>query len=276
MILHTIDNGNFKLDGGAMFGVVPKSIWERSYPADDRNLCPLAMRSLLIETGSRLILVDTGIGNKQDEKFFSYYHLHGEGSAERSLAALGFIRKDITDVLLTHLHLDHAGGAVVRESDKLSPTYPRAVYHVHQAQWNWAMQPNPREAASFLKENILPLRESGQLAFLEPDSLPPEIEILVQHGHTEALVLPRISYKGKKILFAGDLFPTMTHLPVPYVAGYDVFPLTAMEEKARLLEESWTNGDILLFQHDAITECCSLRKTEKGIRHADTFDLSEL
>jgi glyoxylase-like metal-dependent hydrolase (beta-lactamase superfamily II) len=276
MDVFLLNHGNFKLDGGAMFGVVPKTIWQKTYPADDRNLCALSMRSLLIADGKRLILVDTGIGNKQDEKFFSYYHLHGDASTESSLKKLGFSKEDITDVLLTHLHLDHAGGAVVREGGQLVPAFKNAVYHTSEKQWDWAIHPNDREKASFLKENILPLQESGRLNFIEQGGFPEEIGLLFRHGHTEAMVLPKLHWKGHTIVFAGDLFPTISHLPVPYVAGYDVFPLTAMEEKRELLEEALAGNYIFCFQHDAYTECCTLQRTEKGIRQREIFKLEEL
>ncbi|RYG02118.1 MAG: MBL fold metallo-hydrolase, partial [Chitinophagaceae bacterium] len=253
MNLYTIETGNFKLDGGAMFGVVPKSIWQKTNPADENNLCPLAMRSLLIEDGDRLILVDTGIGNKQSEKFLSYYYLHGNFSIENSLAKHGFSKDDITDVFLTHLHLDHVGGAIQRENEQLLTAFKNATYWSNQKHWNWALNPNDRERASFLKENILPIQESGQLRFINENNTEflPGFNVRFTFGHTEALMLPQLQYKGKTILFATDLFPTLGHLPVPYVASYDVFPLTAMDEKKRFLQEAYDNNYILMLQHDA-------------------------
>ena len=278
MNLYTIETGNFKLDGGAMFGVVPKSIWQKTNPADEQNLCPLAMRSLLIEDGNRLILVDTGIGNKQSEKFLSYYYLHGSYSIESSLARHGFHKDDITDVFLTHLHLDHVGGAIERQKDQLIPAFKNASYWSNQKHWDWALNPNDRERASFLKENILPLQESGQLKFIsetEPEFLP-GFNVRFTFGHTDAMMLPQLRYKDRTILFAADLFPTLGHIPVPYVASYDVFPLTAMDEKKHFLQEAYENNYILMLEHDAVNECCTLVQTEKGIRAGEVFKLNNL
>ncbi|HEX8376249.1 MAG TPA: MBL fold metallo-hydrolase [Pedobacter sp.] len=278
MNLYSIETGLFKLDGGAMFGVVPKSIWNKTTPADENNLCTLAMRSLLIEDGKRLILIDTGIGNKQSEKFLSYYHLHGDDSLEKSLAKNGFSKDDITDVVLTHLHLDHVGGAVSQNGDTLAPTFKNATYWSNEKHWNWAIHPNDREKASFLKENIIPLQESGQLKFIVSDNfdLTDDLKIRFTYGHTEAMMLPEITYKERKILFAADLIPTAAHIPIPYVAGYDIFPLKAMEEKKVFLREALMNNVILFFEHDSQYECCSLTDTEKGIRLKDTFRLSDI
>ncbi|WP_207532534.1 MBL fold metallo-hydrolase [Desertivirga arenae] len=278
MQLFTIETGNFKLDGGAMFGVVPKSIWQKTNPADENNLCSLAMRSLLIEDGDRLILVDTGIGNKQSDKFFSYYHLHGGYSLDSSLNSHGLSKDDITDVFLTHLHLDHVGGAVERNEDNLTPTFRNATYWSNEKHWDWALHANDREKASFLKENILPLQESGQLKFIKEEFSPfgDDLQIRFTYGHTEAMMLPLIKYKNQTIVFAADLFPTLGHLPVPYVASYDIFPLTAMEEKKKFLQEAFDNNYILLLEHDALNECISLVETEKGFRAGDIFRLSDL
>ncbi|MBC8051851.1 MAG: MBL fold metallo-hydrolase [Sphingobacteriaceae bacterium] len=278
MNLYSIDTGFFKLDGGAMFGVVPKSIWQKTNPADENNLCTLAMRSLLIEEGDRLILIDTGIGNKQSEKFLSYYHLHGDVSTEKSLAGYGFNKDDVTDVFLTHLHLDHAGGAIKREGEKLIPAFKNATYWSNQSHWDWAMNPNEREKASFLSENLLPLEESGRLKFVNQDQKQflKDFQIRFTYGHTEAMMLPQLTYKGKTILFAADLIPTAGHLPIAYVAGYDVFPLKAMEEKRSILAEAFQNNYILFMEHDAVNECCTLIETEKGIRLSETFKLEEL
>jgi glyoxylase-like metal-dependent hydrolase (beta-lactamase superfamily II) len=278
MNLYSIETGLFKLDGGAMFGVVPKSIWNKTTPADENNLCTLAMRSLLIEDGRRLILIDTGIGNKQSEKFLSYYHLHGDDSLEKSLAKKSFSKDDITDVVLTHLHLDHVGGAVTQKGDTLAPTFKNATYWSNEQHWNWATHPNDREKASFLKENIIPLQESGQLKFITSDNfaLTDDLKMRFTYGHTEAMMLPEITYKERKILFAADLIPTAAHIPIPYVAGYDIFPLKAMEEKKVFLREALMNNVILFFEHDSQYECCSLTDTEKGIRLKDAFRLSDI
>lgn len=278
MNLYSIETGLFKLDGGAMFGVVPKAIWNKTNPADENNLCTLAMRSLLIEDGNRLILVDTGIGNKQSEKFLSYYYLHGDDSLEKSLAQNGFSKEDITDVFLTHLHLDHVGGSIERKGESLVPAFKNANYWSNLKHWDWAVQPNEREKASFLKENILPIHESGQLKFVNTDigGFSEHIKVRFTYGHTDAMMLPQISYKGKTILFVADLTPTIAHIPIPYVAGYDVFPLKSMDEKKDLLKEAFENEYILFMEHDAVNECCTLIKTEKGIRAGETFRLSDI
>jgi glyoxylase-like metal-dependent hydrolase (beta-lactamase superfamily II) len=279
MKLHTINSGLFKLDGGAMFGVVPKSIWQKTNPADANNLCTWAMRLLLIEEGSQLILVDTGIGNKQDEKFFSHYYLHGDDSTEKSLAQLGFSTADITDVFLTHLHFDHVGGAVIRENDKLVPAFKNANYWSNEKHWQWAVEPNAREKASFLKENIFPIQESGQLKFIaEKENIEwqKNINISFAYGHTDAMMLPKINYKGKTIVYMADLLPSVGHLPLPYVMAYDMFPLKTLTEKQAFLEEAVNNNYILYLEHDPINECCTLQRTEKGIRVAETFNLSDI
>lgn len=278
MKLYSIETGNFKLDGGAMFGVVPKTIWNKTNPADQNNLVQLAMRALLIEDGNRLILVDTGIGNKQSEKFFSYYYLNGDHSLEKSLSKHGFSKDDITDVILTHLHLDHAGGAVSRIGEALVPTFKNATYWTNEQHWAWAMNPNDRERASFLSENLLPLQQAGQLSFIDQKSpnFLPDCTFKFSYGHTEAMMLPLLQYNGNTILFAADFVPTLGHLPVPYVAGYDVFPLKSMVEKKAILQEACDNKYILFFEHDAVNECCTLIKTEKGVRAGDVFRLSEI
>lgn len=279
MKLHTINTGFFKLDGGAMFGVVPKAIWQKTNPADTNNLCTWAMRCLLIEEGNQLILVDTGIGNKQDEKFFSHYYLHGDDSMQKSLAQLGFSTADITDVFLTHLHFDHVGGAIVRENDKLKPAFKNANYWSNEKHWQWAVEPNARERASFLKENILPIQESGQLKFIEEQEnieWQKNISISFAYGHTDAMMLPKINYKGKTIVYMADLLPSVGHLPLPYVMAYDMFPLKTLTEKQAFLEEAVNNNYILYLEHDPINECCTLQRTEKGIRVAETFNLSDI
>ena len=297
MKLYAINTGLFKLDGGAMFGVVPKTMWSKFHPADENNLCTWALRCLLIEEGNKLILVDNGIGSKQDAKFFGHYHLHGEDTLDTSLAAYGFHRDDITDVFLTHLHFDHCGGSIVREGDRLVPAFKNAAYWSNQRHWQWAVEPNDREKASFLKENILPIQESGQLRFISglpyaailgPGSLPegpltqvdstilPEFSIRMVGGHTDAMMLPQISYKGKTIVFMADLLPSVGHIPIPYVMAYDMFPLTTLAEKKTFLTEAASQEYVLFFEHDPVNECCTLQQTEKGIRSARTFKLSEL
>jgi len=279
MNLHTIDTGFFKLDGGAMFGVVPKTIWNKTNPADENNLCTWAMRCLLVEDGDRLILIDTGIGNKQDEKFFKHYYLHGDATMDKSLAAKGFHREDITDVFLTHLHFDHVGGAVERQGEKLRPAFRNAFYWSNKEHWEWAVNPNEREKASFLKENILPIQDSGQLRFINTEDgvkFSEDFHIKFAFGHTEAMMLPLISYKGKQILYMADLLPSVGHLPMPYVMAYDMFPLKTLGEKKIILTEALEKEYILYLEHDAVNECCTLQQTEKGIRVKETFDLSTL
>jgi glyoxylase-like metal-dependent hydrolase (beta-lactamase superfamily II) len=289
MKLYAINTGHFKLDGGAMFGVVPKTIWNKLNPADDKNLCSWALRCLLIEDGNRLMLVDNGNGDKQDEKFFSHYYLHGNDTLDKSLSKYGFHRNDITDVFLTHLHFDHCGGSIMRKGDKLIPAFKNATYWSNEAHWMWATQPNDREKASFLKENILPIRESGQLKFIpvpvrtitgmEPLSLldfSDSISIRFVNGHTEAMMLPQIRYNNKTIVFMADLMPSVAHLPIPYVMAYDMFPLTTLHEKRSFLSEAVSSGYILFFEHDPVNECCTLQQTEKGIRQQDIFKLAEV
>ncbi|MCO4291640.1 MBL fold metallo-hydrolase [Solitalea sp. MAHUQ-68] len=279
MKLHTIDTGYFKLDGGAMFGVVPKTIWQRSNPADENNLCTWAMRLLLIENDNQLILVDTGIGNKQDEKFFSHYYLHGAETLNTSLQKLGFNKDDITDVFLTHLHFDHCGGAIERSGEKMIPAFKNATFWSNQDHWNWAVQPNDREKASFLKENILPIQESGQLKFInhsEGVNFTQDFKVRFVSGHTDAMMLPQINYKGKTVVYCADLLPSIGHLPIPYVMAYDTRPLESLKEKKAFLEEAVKNDYILFFEHDPINECCTLQQTEKGIRVKDVFKLKDL
>jgi glyoxylase-like metal-dependent hydrolase (beta-lactamase superfamily II) len=277
--LYTIDTGFFKLDGGAMFGVVPKSIWSKTNPADENNLCTWALRCLLVEDNNRLILIDTGIGDKQDARFFSHYYLHGNASLDSSLTKHGFHRDDITDVFLTHLHFDHVGGAIKRENEQLIPAFKNATYWSNQKHWDWATNPNEREKASFLKENILPIQESGQLRFIDTHQgvkFTDDFNVRFVSGHTEAMMLPLINFKGKSILYMADLLPSAGHLPIPYVMAYDMFPLTTLNEKKIFLNEALQNDYILYFEHDAVNECCTLQQTEKGIRVKDTFMLSEV
>lgn len=278
MKLYSIDTGLFKLDGGAMFGVVPKTIWNKTNPADENNLCTLAMRCLLIEDEGKLILVDTGIGNKQSEKFFSYYFLHGEDSLQKSLKNLGFQADDITDVFLTHLHLDHVGGAVILENEKLVPTFKNANYWSNEKHWNWAINPNEREKASFLKENLLPIQESGKLKMIDPANavFTDEISVRFVSGHTEAMMLPQINYKNQTIVYVADLLPTVGHIPLPYIPAYDMFPLQTLSEKKDFLEEAADRNYILFLEHDPDIECCTVKRTEKGIRLNETFKLDKI
>lgn len=278
MNLYSINTGYFKLDGGAMFGVVPKSIWNNLNKADDNNMCSWALRCLLIEDGNRLILVDNGMGDKQDAKFFGHYYLHGDDSLDKSLAKHGFNREDITDVFLTHLHFDHCGGSILRDADKLVPAFKNAIYWSHERHWKWATEPNDREKASFLKENILPIQQSGRLRFVEQDkqAFPDNIQVRLVFGHTEAMMLPQVTYKGKTIVFMADLLPSAAHIPIPYVMAYDMFPLTTLQEKKSFLSEAVANDYVLFFEHDPVLECCSLHITEKGIRLKEGFRLDEL
>ena len=320
MQLHTLNTGFFKLDGGAMFGVVPKRMWSKIQPADANNLCTWSMRCLLIEDGGKLILVDNGIGNKQDAKFLGHYELHGEDSLDKSLAALGFHRDDITDVLLTHLHFDHCGGSIIREGERLVPAFRNATYWSHSRHWAWATEPNDREKASFLKENILPIQASGQLRFVDErmpvaaamattggagdvggagaartagsagagvpdrmtrlqtisDTIIPGLSMRLAEGHTAAMMLPQLSYKGKTLVFVADLLPSTGHFPLPYIMAYDMFPLTTLIEKRSFLQEAAEGGYVLFFEHDPIHECCIPQSSEKGIRAGQGFRLADL
>ncbi|MCO6497323.1 MAG: MBL fold metallo-hydrolase [Chitinophagaceae bacterium] len=279
MKLHVIHAGDFKLDGGAMFGVVPKSMWQMLNPPDENNMCSWAMRCLLIEHEERLVLIDNGMGNKQSEKFFGYYYLHGEHTLEKSLAEEGFSKDDITDVFLTHLHFDHCGGAVIREGDQLLPAFKNATYWSNEQHWRWATEPNDREKASFLKENILPIQESGKLRFIEnKDGFEwmPGVKIRFVSGHTESMMLPQIEYNGKTIVFMADLLPSVAHIPIPYVMAYDTRPLLTLSEKKSFLEEAFENKYVLFFEHDPLIECCNLKMTERGIREDTTFLLSQI
>jgi glyoxylase-like metal-dependent hydrolase (beta-lactamase superfamily II) len=278
MKIHIIDTGFFKLDGGAMFGVVPKVLWNKQNPADEKNLCSWAMRCLLIEDGEKLILVDTGMGNKQDDKFFGHYDLHGEATLHSSIAEKGFSPADITDVLLTHLHFDHVGGAVQfsRDGSRLEPTFANATYWSNEAHWQWASNPNPREKASFLKENILPLQESGQLRFIEDGQSPfADIGLINVDGHTEQMMLPVIQYKNQKIIYCADLFPSSYHIPVPWLMSYDMRPLQTMEEKQSVLQRAVEEQCILFFEHDPVYEAALVEHTEKGIRIRERGTLSD-
>jgi len=279
MELFTVDTGFFKLDGGAMFGVVPKSIWSRTNPSDENNLCPWAMRCLLVSDGNRLVLIDNGIGDKQDARFFSHYYLHGDASLAKSLQQLGVHPTDITDVFLTHLHFDHCGGSVKYGSHgQYELTFPRATYWTNEDHWNWATVPNPREKASFLEENILPLQEHGVLKYLDlaTKSLFPGFDFLTMDGHTDKQMLPKIQYKGRTLVFMADLLPSVGHIPLPYVMGYDTRPLLTLQEKQLFLEEAAQNNYVLFLEHDSVNECCTVKMTEKGVRVDQTFRLDEL
>ncbi len=279
MHLYSINTGQFKLDGGAMFGVVPKTIWNKTNPADANNMIDLAMRCLLVEDGNRLILIDNGIGNKQDDKFFGHYYLNGEDTLQKSLHKLGFDLKDVTDMLLSHLHFDHCGGSISWNSDrtKFETTFPNATYWVHADHWDEANHPNAREKASFLKENILPIQESGQLKlFSTGDKIHDKIDFITGNGHTRSMVHPKIQWQDKTVVFMADMIPTINHLPIPYVMGYDVRPLDAMQEKSDFLQEAVAHNYILFFEHDAVNEACTVAVTEKGIRKGEVLLLSEL
>ncbi len=279
MELFTVDTGFFKLDGGAMFGVVPKSIWSRTNPSDENNLCPWAMRCLLVSDGNRLVLIDTGIGDKQDARFFSHYYLHGDASLTKSLQQLGVHPTDITDVFLTHLHFDHCGGSVKYGSHgQYELTFPRATYWTNEDHWNWATVPNPREKASFLEENILPLQEHGVLNYLDlgTKSLFPGVDFLTMDGHTDKQMLPKMKYKGHTLVFMADLLPSVGHIPLPYVMGYDTRPLLTLQEKQEFLEIAARDQYVLFLEHDSVHECCTVKMTEKGVRVDQTFRLDEL
>lgn len=278
MKLSVINSGHFKLDGGAMFGVVPKSLWQPLYPSDDNNMCSWAMRCILIEEGNRLILVDTGMGNKQNDKFFSHYFMHGDDNLDRSLKMAGYHRDEITDVFLTHLHFDHCGGVIEWNDDKSAyrPAFKNAHFWSNSAHWKWAIEPNAREKASFLKENILPIQESGQLKFAEEDRFSENIEIIRVNGHTESMMLPLIQMGKHKVLYMADLLPSPVHVPVAWVMAYDTRPLLTLDEKANILKRAADEEWVLFFEHDKSVECATLHHTEKGIRVKETFPLSAL
>ena len=289
MNLHPIDTGFFKLDGGAMFGVVPKTLWAKHHPPDEKNLCTWAMRCLLVEDGNRLILIDNGLGDKQDSKFFSHYEPHGEATLEGSLRALGLGFDDITDVFLSHLHFDHCGGSIKWNSrrDGYEPAFKNATYWSNAHHWEWATKPNARERASFLKENILPIGESGQLKHVPvirssptenslTGDLFPSVDVLTVNGHTDAMMIPHIRYKGRTVCFVADLLPSIHHIPVAWVMAYDTRPLLTLSEKAEFLGRAADQQFVLFLEHDPMNQCCTVERTEKGIRLKEVFPLSAL
>ncbi|XLS29220.1 MBL fold metallo-hydrolase [Flavobacteriaceae bacterium M23B6Z8] len=284
MKLYPIESGNFKLDGGAMFGVVPKTIWSRTNPADSNNLIDMAARCLLIEDGDRLILIDTGMGNKQSDKFFGYYYLWGDHDLDNSLRKAGFHRDDITDVFMTHLHFDHCGGSIQWNKNKTGyePAFKNARFWTNEKHWRWAVHPNAREKASFLKENIMPMEESGQLNFISPSehnytsNSELGFDILYVDGHTEKQMLPVLTYQQKKLIFMADLLPTTGHIPLPYVMGYDTRPLITLDEKDAFLKKAADENYFLFLEHDPYTEICTVKHTEKGVRLNQKYTFSEI
>ena len=284
MKIYPVETGNFKLDGGAMFGVVPKTIWQRTNPANSNNLIDIAARSLLIEDGNRLILIDTGMGDKQSDKFFGYYYRWGDFTLETSLKKQGFHSDDITDVFLTHLHFDHCGGAIQWNKDKTGyePAFKNARFWTNEKHWKWATEPNPREKASFLKENLIPMQESGQLTFIDHkdesflNNSPIGFDIRFVDGHTEKQMIPQLSFKGKTIAYVADLIPTVGHIPLPYVMGYDTRPLITMTEKELFLNDAVENNFFLFFEHDAHNQLCTLKHTEKGVRLNQVYSFDEI
>jgi glyoxylase-like metal-dependent hydrolase (beta-lactamase superfamily II) len=283
MKIYPIETGNFKLDGGAMFGVVPKTIWNKTNPADENNLIDIAARCMLIEDGNRLILIDTGMGNKQSEKFFGYYSLWGNDSLDKSLAKYGFHRDDVTDVFMTHLHFDHCGGSVNWNKDKTGyeVAFKNAKFWTNENHWDWATKPNAREKASFLSENILPIQESGQLNFIKrPDSdfgiSDLGFDVFYVDGHTEKMMIPHIQYQDKTIVFCADLIPTAGHLPLPYVMGYDTRPLLTMPEKSKFLTAAAENNYFLWLEHDAHNPIITVEMTEKGVRLKERFEIEDI
>ena len=277
MKIVSIETGDFKLDGGAMFGVVPKSLWQRTNPADEHNLCPWSMRSMLVDYGDRKVLIDNGIGDKQSDKFFGHFHLHGEDTLHKSLAKHGYHPDDITDVFLTHLHFDHCGGGVkYNEKGELETVFKNATYWSNEAHWNLALNPNDREKSSFLRENLLPMQESGQLEFIKTDGIfLPGFDVLFADGHTEAQMIPHIEYQDKTIVFAADLLPSVGHIPLPYVMGYDTRPLLTLQEKKIFLETAAQKGHTLFLEHDYFHSCCTVKQTERGVKLDQAFQFED-
>lgn len=278
MKLYSANAGHFKLDGGAMFGTVPKSIWNKLNPADDNNMCSWAMRCLLIEDGNRLFLIDNGMGNKQSEKFFGYYYMHGDDTLEKSLNKAGFTADDVTDMILSHLHFDHCGGSIQHNKEKTGyePAFKNAVYYSTERHWKWATEPNPREKPSFLSENILPIQESGQLKFLkEGEHITSTISVMFANGHTDGMMVPHIKYKGKTLVYMADMMPSVGHIPVNYVMGYDTRPLLTMQEREPFMKRAADEEYILFLEHDPVNECCTVQHTDKGVRLKEKFSLKE-
>lgn len=279
MNLFPIETGNLKLDGGAMFGVVPKALWQKQYPADENNLCNWAMRCLLIEDDDRLILIDNGIGDKQDHSFLKHYNLNGDDTLENSLSKYGFKPEDITDMILTHLHFDHCGGSIKYNDDNTAfeLAFPNATYWVSRVQYEWATNPNHRESASFLKENIFPIEESGHLKLIEEEGeILPNISVRIFNGHTEGQIIPLINYQGRTLAFMADLLPATTHIPMSWIMAYDTKPLITLDDKTRFYNEAVQGDFVLFFEHDLYNECCTLQETPKGVRVKDKFKLSEI
>jgi len=278
MKLYAIETGNFKLDGGAMFGVVPKVLWQEKYPADENNFCTWAMRCLLVVTDERKILIDTGIGDKQDARFLKRYHVHGENSLCQSLASCGFSPDEITDVILTHLHFDHCGGSIACKKDtgEYQPVFKNAVFHISSQQWESATTPNQREKASFLSENFLPLKEHGELQLVEEDTeLCPEVSLHLFNGHTDGMIIPFVKYRDTTVVFTTDLFPSTVHIALPYIMSYDIRPLQTLKEKESFLNEAVERKYILFFEHDVFHECCSVENEDKKVRVKGTFTLKD-
>ncbi len=278
MKLHKIETGNFMTDGGATFGVVPKVMWEKQYPCDEENYCNLSMRSLLVHTGDRRVLIDTGMGNKQGKKFYSYYKLNGEETLTGSLKKAGYLPEEITDVILTHLHFDHCGGHVEKDDDgNLSLLFPNAIHWVAKAQWENYLNPNIREGSVYFPENMLPVEKAGKLKIIDNDGeYIPGIEFRIFNGHTPGMIVPVIYYNNIKIVYVADLIPVAANIPLAWVSAYDMLPLASMNEKEQFLNEAVENEYILFFEHDILNECCSLKKTEKGVLVDKTFALSEM
>lgn len=278
MKLHSIDCGNMMVDGGALFGVIPKTMWSKLYEADENNLCNIKMRSLVIEIEDKIILIDTGTGQKQDDRFFKYHYLNGEGELIKSLNKAGFKPEDITDIIHTHLHFDHCGGSLkTNDAGAIIPAFPNAKLWVSKTQWDWAIHPNQREAPAYPQENILPMHDSGKLNFIDEEiELLPNVFILFANGHTRGQIIPVINYNGKQIIYCADLIPTMANVPLSFISAYDLFQLDVLNEKEKLLEMAADKEMILFFEHDIDTECCTVEKTDKGIKVKEHFNLDTI